>query len=927
MARRNGTIRFGTLVLALVASPAALVAQSTTTSALAGTVRDHTGKVLAGVKVRISSPSLIGGERVTVTAENGRYRIPALPPGRYQITVEAAGFPTRKASEVAELGKTTTVDFRLAPEVSAVVEVTGRAGQEEMATVSTTRNFTAEDIAALPIRRDIAAIAALTPGINLTPSSSTRVSASGFGGDRDNANAYLINGINVGDSSAGQAWVQVNPDWFEEVQVGGLGAGAEFGGFSGAYFNGVIKKGGNTFAGSVAGYYQKDSWSATRMVPDESNPDLIVRKVGDTATDLSMNVGGPLIPDKLWYFVSVESISVERHPVGSAVSEKRSTPRAMTNITWQALPMATLSAFLDYDTVETDHRGASRTMAPEATRKQHGPNFTYGLEWLHTLNSNMVLTLRMSGYTGIDDHKAYNGEGYSLYIDGTVPHNAAIPDYQKYEGYEQINNTYEAYENTRSRTGLLACLDWYVPSGAGSHAVKIGLDLDRSRDREKTWYPGGISLNALSDGTVVMPDFVQVGGGYDFDTRLERNTFFIQDTWTINDHWVFRPGIRLETWKGGDDWKTNTVSPRLGLTWTPDAAKTWAVKLHAGRYYEGLSGAYYDRSIKGAYKTESRYWWPNYDDSEYVVLHNLSNPLAEYPLPAFNDDTYRNRVSQASTLDPNIKHPYLDELQVAVEKRLNADWTAAVSAVWRRGHDLIARFDRTPLSSSTVSVTNPLTSEVLTFQRPGVNADGWSHDYYITNDPNARRYYHAVTGTLDGRVAKDWDLGASFTYARNQGNLLKSNGYSFNTGGREWYGGMYNGYGDLPGTNDREFKLRSSWKAPWGTRISGSFTYLSGTHYTRYIRTKRLTNREYYYVNLEPLGSSKYDSRRLLDLRVSQSWKLGRQVTFEGFIDFFNLLNDHGVTSKGERYDSAYYNVVFDQEQPRTFRVGAKFLF
>jgi hypothetical protein len=215
---------------ALVAATPALVAQSTTTSAITGTIRDQAGKPVLGAVVRVTSDALIGGSRSGVTSENGRYRIPLLPPGRYAITVEAKGFPVRRASEVAELGKTTTVDFKLAPEASAVVEVVEQSGAEEMAT-TTTRNFKAEEIANLPIKRDISAIAALTPGINLNVSSGARVSASGFGGDRDNANAYLINGINVGDSSSGQAWVQVNPDWFDEVQIGGIGAGAEFGGF------------------------------------------------------------------------------------------------------------------------------------------------------------------------------------------------------------------------------------------------------------------------------------------------------------------------------------------------------------------------------------------------------------------------------------------------------------------------------------------------------------------------------------------------------------------------------------------------------------------------------------------------------------------------------------------------------------------------
>lgn len=928
MARRSGSSRYSSILLSLVAAPVALVAQGTTTSALTGVVTDQAGKPLAGATIRVTSESLIGGARTVTTAANGRYRIPMLPPGKYAITVEAKGFPTRKVSETAELGKTTTVDFRLQPEATATVEVTGVVGQEEMASLTTTRNFRAQDIENLPIKRDIAAIAALTPGINLTVTSGARVSASGFGGDRDNANAYLINGINVGDSSAGQAWVQVNPDWFEEVQIGGIGAGAEFGGFSGAYFNGVIKKGGNTFSGALSGYYQKDSWAARRTVADPSGTGEMVQKVGDTATDLALNVGGPIIQDKLWYFLSLESISIERTPVGSPVSEKRATPRAMVNLTYQASQDATLSLFMDYDTVETDHRGASRVLAPEATRKQRGPNFTYGLEWLQTLNSNLVLTLRASGYTGIDDHKPYNGERYSLYIDGYVPDNPAYPQYAGYRGFEQINNAYEAFENTRSRVGILGSLDWFVTNGSGSHAVKVGVDLDRARDKERSWYPGGISLNALTDVDTIYPDFVQVGGGYDFDTKLQRNTFFVQDTWAVNDKLVLRPGVRVEQFKGGDLWKTNTVAPRFGFTWTPDAAKTWSIKGHVGRYYDGLSGAYFDRAIPNAYPLERRFWWPNFDDAQVVVLTNLADPLAEYPLPTFDANNHRNNVSQQSTLDPNVKHPHFDEVQFAVEKRLGKNWSAAVSHVRRKGKDLLARYDRLPLSLSTTSVTNPFTGQVLTFNRPGVltGIDDIPHDYYITNDPGAKRNYAATTVSVEGRFTPDWDFSMSFTKADNEGNLLKSNGYD---SGREWYGSMYNGEGKLPGFNDQEVKVRTSYKMPWGTRVNASFTYLSGLHYTRYIRTPRLGNREYYYINIEPLGASTYDARRLLDLRITHRFNLGGAKALEFFADVFNVLNDDAVTSRVQRYypgDPEQF-LVLDQESPRNFRLGAKFVF
>jgi hypothetical protein len=138
---------------------------------------------------------------------------------------------------------------------------------------------------------------------------------------------------------------------------------------------------------------------------------------------------------------------------------------------------------------------------------------------------------------------------------------------------------------------------------------------------------------------------------------------------------------------------------------------------------------------------------------------------------------------------------------------------------------------------------------------------------------------------------------------------------------------MYNNDGNLPGTNDDEYKLRTSYKAPWGTRVSASFVYLSGLHYTRNIRTSRLTNREYYYVNIEPLGASTYDARKLLDLRVSHRFALSQKSGLELFVDVFNVLNNTAVVERGTRFDSAYYNVIFDQDSPRTFRLGAKLQF
>jgi len=93
------------------------------------------------------------------------------------------------------------------------------------------------------------------------------------------------------------------------------------------------------------------------------------------------------------------------------------------------------------------------------------------------------------------DHRAYNGENYSLYIDGTVPAGTGISGYDKYVGFEQINNAYEVFGNNRSRIGLLGSLDWYIQAGKGSHALKFGI--------------AGCSIDAVLHGVTLPPEATQ----------------------------------------------------------------------------------------------------------------------------------------------------------------------------------------------------------------------------------------------------------------------------------------------------------------------------------------------------------------------------------------------------------------------------------
>ena len=114
----------------------------------------------------------------------------------------------------------------------------------------------------------------------------------------------------------------------EEIQVAGLGADAEYGGFTGGIINGVTKSGGNEFHGDVEVYYQPASWTADNT-PRHDDEEF-------KFSDVAVSLGGPVVKDKLWYFVSGEYWNQVTTPVGAVDTSDREIPRVLGKLTYQA---------------------------------------------------------------------------------------------------------------------------------------------------------------------------------------------------------------------------------------------------------------------------------------------------------------------------------------------------------------------------------------------------------------------------------------------------------------------------------------------------------------------------------------------------------------------------------------------------------------
>jgi Carboxypeptidase regulatory-like domain/TonB dependent receptor/TonB-dependent Receptor Plug Domain len=306
-----------------------------TTAGLQGTVRDATGASIPNATVEVSSPALIGTRKVQ-TDNGGNYRIAAVPPGDYTLTVSAKGFRTAKQGGIdLSVGRLPTIDIKL--EIGTVTETVEVASVG--AVIDTTQSKVAttvehEQLDNLPKGRSFQSLIPFAPGARLEPLQSgtaTPGSALGFqiDGASDGENVYMIDGVNITNIQNGGVGKDFQMDFIEEVQVKTSSFEAEFGGALGGVINVVPRRGSNDWHGGLEAYLRSNAFNANngdrqlRINPATSTntttrldgtPEYyMANKDQRTILEPGYQVGGPLWKNKLWLFSSyVPSIDTTR---------------------------------------------------------------------------------------------------------------------------------------------------------------------------------------------------------------------------------------------------------------------------------------------------------------------------------------------------------------------------------------------------------------------------------------------------------------------------------------------------------------------------------------------------------------------------------------------------------------------------------------
>src|SRR6186713_1247809 len=306
------------LLSAMTAAPS--TAQAQTTATLAGVVEDATGGRLPGVAVSLTE----GATNVVRTAQTdaaGRFVIPGLPAGEYNIRATLPGFAAYTRSGLRlTVAQQSTVVVTMQP--AGTEQVTVQADAPSLNFRSAELSFLVDRRAIdwLPVNgRNFTDLAGLQPGVSVFPHRDNgSVVAHGLAmsvnGQDPRANVYLLDGTLLNDFTNGPAGsaagTALGTETVREFRVETNAYSAEFGRNSGGQINVLTKSGANSVDGSFYEFHRNDALDARNYFDAAEQPDFHRNQFGGT-------VGGPIARDRAFFFLGYEAL-VER--LGKTVS-------------------------------------------------------------------------------------------------------------------------------------------------------------------------------------------------------------------------------------------------------------------------------------------------------------------------------------------------------------------------------------------------------------------------------------------------------------------------------------------------------------------------------------------------------------------------------------------------------------------------------
>ncbi len=950
-------IKAAAVLFAVVSMASPAFAQgggASSTGTIQGRVADAQGAVLPGVTVTATSPALIG-QQTTVTSETGNYRFPAVPPGTYTVSFELPGFNTlnREGIQIS-LGFTANLNVELTlATLQETVTVTGASPVIDTTSTRVQQNFKMEELRSLPNGRDMWALLAVTPSVQMAridvggnrAGTQTGYQAYGFTGQV----RVLIEGINTTEGTGG-AGFYFDYASLEEAFLGTSGQGAEMPN-PGVQSQFIAKSGGNQFSGEGYLDWYNNSLQGSN-IPDSAIARGIREGSNEIAKyyDAAINVGGPLKQDKLWWFGtyrtqgnSIEQPNFQGDLAGKTYDTTLWNPVA--KVTYQVNQKNKLIAYYQWGQKIQPNRlpYATYTYTNEAqTNRQDSGSWVWKGEWNSTISDKLYVEARFGDFGYYFPLISNGDEGYFF----------------RDTGLEVLEGSHQRQQFDRDRKQLTGAATYFLDTGTGTHTIKFGGEMLLEQGWEGyTEYRGGNIEHNYANGRSSnvlfgFPTATEVGalrsndrGGLLSMANLDVYGFFVNDTWALGRLTV-NAGVRYDRYNswlpeqrqlGGtngpvtieditfperDIISWNSFAPRVGFVYDLSGNGRSVIKANYGLFWHnpgvGLAGSANENQ---AVKTAT-YQWNDLNGDRRFQLGEEGAQTA-------------SALAGGIGVDPNMKQPYTHEVGAFFEQQLTDVLGTRLGYVYKTEDDLFGTFVpgrsalngaySTPFEFRDVGVdgvANTGDDRFLTlYGMPSAEAGNYPVTQRVQNIDGRQSRYKTIEASMNKRYSNRWSAqaGYSFTWMSD-----------FITGVTASYPQTPN----MPGLEDRtlwSFKLSGSYDAAWGIRISPILRHQSGGNFARTISVPASAGNAFGLVipaqtiYADAAGDNRQDNIWVFDTRLEKTFELSSRTRLRGFVDFFNITNSSAsetiTASTGANYLRPAAILA-----PFTTRLGIRFL-
>ncbi|HEY3162099.1 MAG TPA: carboxypeptidase regulatory-like domain-containing protein [Vicinamibacterales bacterium] len=888
-----------------------------------GTVVDAQGGALPGVTLTLRNVDT-GVLRTSVSEADGTYRFAGLPPGRYDLKSELAGFSTVEIKDTTlTIGLEVRRDIRMNIEtLQESVTVIGQAPVVETTRSEVAQVVTQQQIESLPVNnRQAITLALLLPGTSQDGTRPRKVNATVGSGGSWFASAYLVDGVTNQQTSAGEPRQDFPQGGIQEFKVNVSQAPAEFGGTSGGVVTIVTKSGTNQFTGEAFEFFRDKRLNAMNRFEQLNHDTLGTPKPAFRRNQYGATLGGPVVMNKAHFLVAADLTETRQ-----AITVNTGKPQLYSSVEGTFPNPSYRRTFLSrYD--------------QQLTGKQN-MFVRWAWEWDHTNCETCGATSAAFSGSRIDQRRHSLAGAHTMVIGSrmlnefraqyapfsfltsppgtdvfTDPTNFAAERFSVQTAVYNFPSLTWGSDNSRVQK------EWWkefrddFQITAGSHNVKFGgadvrgpnKDDSASNITHGAWTfstdqpfnPNDpASIAALTNPILFTANAPPVYR----DTKNSWFSTYVQDEWKPLSSLTLNLGVRYDLFY--DSWNQqmdlsrfprplpfinpftrgdhNNVGPRAGFAWDLRGDGESVVRGGAGKYFRNPAfGTPFGGEQTNLLQASIRISNPSYPDP-YGGRSPLAFASTTPPNITIVDD--RLQTPETNTYNAGFSQQLTTNLAVHVDS-IYTKTTKDIEAVNINTPDPATRLRPLPEWGRIVQTQSIGSS---TYRALMVRLDKRYADrfLYLVSYTLSKTYGYPIAGTITDAANPALDIGPAGTDRRH---MLVSSGSLMAPGGVQ-VGAVWT--------------LRS--KMPFGAVAGldlngdGSVTdYVPGTSRNRFdlalVNAWRAQNR------LGPIGASQFDSNRYtsLDVRVSKAIPLGGRRRIELIAQLFNVFGTDNLLPPG----------------------------